>query len=228
MTRLIAIAAVALIVAGGVLFLQTSRPDSGLVTLGAAQAQNETQNQAQDGAVDTSLVTEMVLGDPDAAIEVIEYASFTCPHCKTFHAGPFQQLKADYIDTGKIRFVYREVYFDRFGLWAGMVARCGGADRYFGITDLIYDRQAEWSRAGSPAEVAEGLRRIGRTAGLDADRLDACLTDEDMARAMIAVWEENRIADEITSTPSFVIDGEKYGNMPYSEFAAILDDKLAE
>jgi hypothetical protein len=90
---------------------------------------------AQDEeAADTSRVLEMSLGNPDAPVTVIEYASFTCPHCRTFHDGPFKELKANYIDTGKIHFIYREVYFDRFGLWAGMLARCAGPERYFGIS----------------------------------------------------------------------------------------------
>ncbi|MDH3263488.1 MAG: DsbA family protein, partial [Paracoccaceae bacterium] len=88
------------------------------------------------GEVDKSRVMEMTLGSPDAKVEVVEYASFTCPHCRNFHQNVFGQIKANYIDIGKIRFVYREVYFDRFGLWAGMVARCGGGQRYFGIAEL--------------------------------------------------------------------------------------------
>ena len=79
---------------------------------------------AQSSAAPT--VEEMSQGNPDAAVTVIEYASFTCPHCANFHNGPYQDLKADFIDTGKINFIYREVYFDRFGLWAGMLALCAG------------------------------------------------------------------------------------------------------
>ena len=71
--------------------------------------------QSTSADVDTSLITDMVQGDPDATVTVIEYASFTCPHCAAFHEGPYKQLKADYIDTGKIKFIYREVYFDRPG-----------------------------------------------------------------------------------------------------------------
>jgi protein-disulfide isomerase len=63
-------------------------------------------------------ISDMVQGDADAPIEIIEYASYTCPHCARFHASVYPQLKADYIETGKVKFVYREVYFDRFGLWA--------------------------------------------------------------------------------------------------------------
>jgi protein-disulfide isomerase len=186
----------------------------------AAQAQN-----AAAGATSPEVV-EMVLGDPEAPVEMIEYASFTCPHCRTFHQNVLPRLKADYIDAGRIRYVYREVYFDRYGLWAGLVARCAGPDRYFGLVDLIYDGQADWTQ-GSPAEIAENLRRIGRMAGLSNDQLDTCLTDAEMAQAMIETYEANADAHNIRGTPSFVIDGELHSNMSYADLSAILDDRLA-
>jgi protein-disulfide isomerase len=181
---------------------------------------------AQDQEVDTSRVVEMSLGNPDADVTVIEYASFTCPHCRAFHEGPFKQLKADYIDTGRIHFIYREVYFDRYGLWAAMLARCAGPERYFGVTEMIYATQQEWLANGDAATIAENLRKMGRTAGLTNEQVDACLQDGDMARALVAVYQENAEADGIDSTPSFIIDGEKYSNMSYEEFSGILEEKL--
>ena len=142
--------------------------------LGAANA----QTAAED--LDTSTIKEMQIGNPDAPVTVIEYASYTCPHCASFHAGNYKQLKADYIDTNKINFVYREVYFDRFGLWASVVARCAGTpEAFFGISDLLYTGQATWARAGGgdPAAIADELRKIGRLAGLEGDTIEACLTD---------------------------------------------------
>lgn len=202
--------------AGG--WIATRKPEPGATSLAAAEAQR--------GPVDTSLVQEMTLGNPDAAVTVVEYASFTCPHCANFHASAFGQLKANYIDTGRINFIYREVYFDRFGLWAGLLARCGGGSRYFGIAELLYAKQRDWTAGGDPAQVAANLRTIGRTAGLSDAELDSCLADNELARALVAVYQENAARDGINSTPSFLIDGEKYSNMSYAEFAAILDDKL--
>ncbi len=184
---------------------------------------------AQDAAeVDTSGIADMTLGNPDAKVTVTEYASFTCPHCQNFHQTVFDKLKQNYIDTGKIHFVYREVYFDRFGLWAAMVARCGGEMRYFGIADMIYETQEEWVAGGDPALIAQNLRTIGKKAGLTDAELEACLNDGDKAKAMVAAYQKNAEADGISSTPSFLINGEKYSNMSYDEFAAALDEKLAE
>jgi len=189
--------------------------------LGAANAQTAGEE------IDTSSVIEMQLGNPDAPVTVIEYASYTCPHCARFHEGPYKQLKADYIDTGKINFIYREVYFDRFGLWASAIARCAGTpESFFGITDMIYDTQAEWTRAGGgdPAAIVEELRKIGRLAGLGNDTLEACLQDGDTLRTLVAWYQENAEADGIDSTPSFMINGTKYGNMAYGELVEIIDE----
>lgn len=172
--------------------------------------------------VDTSTILDMVLGDENAPINIIEYASFTCPHCRSFHEGAFKKLKADYIDTGEVRFTYREIYFDRFGLWSSIIARCGGQEKFFAISDMLFTKQAEWTK-GSPAEVAEKLRRIGLTAGLSQDDVQACFSDSEKAQTLVAWFEEKSATDGITSTPSFMINGIKYANMPYDKFKEILE-----
>lgn len=207
-------------------YLNTPRP-VGNADLPNTALPGAANAQTTEGEIDTSGITEMMLGNPDAQVEIIEYASFTCPHCATFHDGPYKQLKADYIDTGKIRFVYREVYFDRFGLWASLVARCGGEDKFFGITDLIYAGQSEWSQAGDPAAVVEEFRKIGRLAGMETDAIEACLQDAEQAQALVAWYQQNAEADEIDSTPSFVINGTKYSNMAYDQMKEIIDEALA-
>lgn len=185
--------------------------------------------EAQEATVSSEVATvpDMILGKLDAPVEVIEYASFTCPHCQHFHETVFDELKKNYIETGKVKFVYREVYFDKFGLWAGMVARCGGPKKYFPISDMIYDTQKEWIGDGEPGAIADNLRKIGLKAGLTKEALDACLNDNDKAKAMVAAYQANATRDGINSTPSFVIDGQKYSNMSYEDFARILDEKLA-
>lgn len=175
--------------------------------------------------VDTSGVIEMVQGDPDARVTVMEYASFTCPHCATFHNGPYQQLKSEYIDTGKIRFVYRDVYFDRFGLWASMVARCD-PNRFFGIASMLYKQQKEWLGADNPAGIADNLRRIGKVAGLDEERLEACLSNEEKAKALVAWFETNTSKDDVTATPTLFIDGTKHSNMNWADLKALIDEAL--
>ncbi|GAW34431.1 disulfide bond formation protein D precursor [Roseovarius sp. A-2] len=181
--------------------------------------------QAQDA--DTSKITEMTMGPADAKVTIIEYASFTCPHCANFHKGPLKELKADYIDTDNVHFIYRDVYFDRFGLWASMVARCGGEEKFFGISDMLYEQQREWTN-GQPGEIADNLRRIGKVAGIEPDALDACLNDETKAKALVAWYQENAESHEVNSTPTLIINEQKYSNMAYDDLKAIIEEKLAE
>ena len=191
--------------------------------LGAANAQTTAEE------IDTSSIQEMQLGDADAPVTLIEYASYTCPHCARFHEGPFKQLKTNYIDTGKINFVYREVYFDRFGLWASAIARCAGTpESFFGSSDLVYETQSEWTRAGGgdPAAIVEELRKIGRIAGLGNEALESCLQDGDKLRTLVAWYQQNAAADDVSSTPTLLINGVKHGNLGYSEIARLIDEAL--
>ncbi len=182
--------------------------------------------EAQEADLDTSTIVEMVQGANDAPVEVIEYASYTCPHCASFHKGPYKQLKKDFIDTGKVKFIYREVYFDRYGLWASMVARCGGPEKFFAISDLIYDGQSEWTRAGGPTEIVDELRKIGRLAGIGKNQLEACLQDGTRAQTLVAWYQENAERDGIQATPSFLVNGKKIDNMSYDDFKKIIEDEL--
>ena len=106
-------------------------------------------------AQSTPAVAEMSIGDPNAPVTLVEYAMFTCPHCATFAKEVMPQIKENYIDTGKVRLVFREVYFNKPALWAAMIARCAPADRYFGIVDVLFATQASWTgrerRAGDAA-----------------------------------------------------------------------------
>ena len=191
---------------------------------GATRAQEATAPAAAEAIV----VPDMTLGNKDAKVTMMEYASFTCPHCARFHTEVFKPLKADYIDTGKIKFIYREVYFDRYGQWAAMVARCGGEMRYFGISDILLSTQDEWAATDDPAIVVENLKKIGRTAGMDDATIGACLDNGDMAQAMVTAYQTNAAADQVEGTPTLLINGVKHPNMSYAELKVILDAELAK
>jgi protein-disulfide isomerase len=173
-------------------------------------------------------ITEMILGSDDAKIEIVEYASYTCPHCATFHTEIYPRLKNDYIETGKVRFIYREVYFDKFGLWASMIARCAGPEKFFGLTELIYKSQQKWARAGDDAAIVTELSKVAKVAGLNDQKIQNCLEDTDKLRALVEWFKNNASNDDIKSTPSFIIDGEKFSNMGYDDFSSIIDSKISE
>ena len=182
--------------------------------------------QSSDADAGAAEIIDMVQGAEDAPITVIEYASFTCPHCARFHSDVYKLLRKNYIDTGKVKFIFREVYFDKYGMWASMIARCSGPDRFFGMTDLILNSQSTWARAGDDLAIVEALRKIGRLSGMQDVALDSCLQDGEKLRALVGWYKENAQRDGIQSTPSFLIDGQPYKNMDYEEFAKILDEKL--
>ena len=173
-------------------------------------------------------IQDFGIGAADAKVVIDEFASFTCPHCAHFHETVYPLLKAEFIDTGKVRLVYHEVYFDRYGLWAGMMARCGGEMRYIGITDTLYSTQSDWAASKSPTEVVENLKKIGRAAGMDDATLDACMKDNDMAKALVDHYETSFKAAGIEGTPTFLINGEKHSNMAYPDLKALIEAELAK
>ena len=174
------------------------------------------------------LVTDMVIGNENAKIDIVEYASYTCSHCATFHTNVYPKLKQDYIETGKVRFTYREVYFDKYGLWASMIARCAGPEKFFGLTDLIYKSQDKWARAGEDIAIVSELSKLAKVAGLNDERIKNCLEDTEKLRALVEWFKKNASDDEVKSTPSFLINGEKFSNMSYEQFSAIIDSKIAQ
>jgi protein-disulfide isomerase len=201
-----------------------------MIALAAAATAAMTPALAQETTTATSTGTpgDFSLGSPDAKVKLVEYASFTCPHCANFHETVFGQLKKDYIDTGKVHFTMREVYFDRYGLWAALIARCGGEMRYFGIHDILFAKQAEWAASEDPMKVVENLKTIGRTAGLDDAAMDVCLNDTANAEALIKQFQTNMEADGVEGTPTLFINGAKHSNMAYDELKALLDAELAK
>lgn len=171
-------------------------------------------------------VAEMSLGDPNAPVTLVEYGMFTCPHCAAFAEEVLPKIKANYIDTGKVRLVFREVYFNKPALWAGMIARCAPEDRYFGMVDVLFSTQRSWAAETDEKAMLGKLYGIGRQAGLTDAEMDACMQDRATAEALVAEYQKNAAADGIDSTPTFLINGTKVGNMPYEEFAAKIDAAL--
>ena len=179
---------------------------------------------AKDAPAPKHVIGDIPLGDENAPVTIIEYASFTCPHCASFHNNVWDKLKENYIDTGKVRFIMREVYFDKYGLWASMTARCAGPEGFHPMVDTYLKTQNVWTRA---PDVGQAIQQIGRRAGLSEERLRACLTDRDYAKALLDDYKKNAAADDVRSTPTFVINGEKaVGSMSYEEFAKLVDAKL--
>jgi len=147
-----------------------------------------------------------VLGDPNAAVSLIEYASFTCPHCAAFHTLILPELKKKWIDTGKVKLIYRDFPLDQVAAQAAQIAECAGNDRYFGVVDLIFRGQPTWATASDPiAELAKPLR----IAGLGEKEIKACLANEAKANEVVADRRGGETLG-VNSTPTLFIDGQMY------------------
>jgi protein-disulfide isomerase len=190
----------------------------------AAAAQDAPDSSPAALAMKGYAVGDMTLGDPNAPVKVIEYSSLTCPHCANFHTVAWPTIKAEYVDTGKVHFTLREVYFDQFGLWASMIARCGGPEAFHAQIETFFAKQAEWVRA---QDIVGELQRIGRLNGLPAERMQACLRDEGLMTRLVEDFQANTTRDAVKSTPTFIINGETHtGTMSAAAFSALIDKHL--
>lgn len=183
---------------------------------------------ADTAKTETKYVEDVVLGEADAPVTVIEYASFTCGHCAAFHESGLPKLKEDYIDTGKVKFIQRDVYFDAVGMWAGVLARCGGDDKYYAVSDVLFEEQKEWLSGSAGDEIAANLRKIGLKTGLTEEKMEACWNDKAMAESLIATFQKNATADKIEATPTFIIGDEKVQGNDWDKVKEAIDAQLAE
>lgn len=173
------------------------------------------------------ILPDLFIGSETAPVTMIEYASFTCSHCAAFHKDVFPTLKSEYIDTGKVRFAQRDVYFDDVGLWAGILARCAPDDKFYAVAGVMFDSQKDWLGAKTGDELAANLRKIGATAGMTNEQMDACWADQKKVESLVATFQQNAVADKIQGTPTFIINGETFQNAPWPEMKAKIDEKLA-
>lgn len=175
---------------------------------------------------------DRAMGDPNAPVVIIEYASVMCPHCQHFHLETLPELKARYIDTGKVRFIFRELPTAPVPLAMGgfLLARCADENKYFPIIDtLFHQREAILAAARSPTGAKPTYQRIARAVGISDDELDVCLRDEDEVLRIRDVADEAEAKYGVSSTPSFIINGKLYvAARSIDEFAAIIDPLLGE
>lgn len=183
----------------------TSRP-GGTSPVAPAQAQTP---PAAPGAVPAGLQIgekDHVMGQADAAVTIIEYASMTCSHCATFHNEILPAIKTKYIDTGKVKLVYRDFPLDRVAAQAAQLAECVDRDRYFGVIATIFQTQAQWAAGKEPLA---DLLKLLRLAGLGEAQAKACLDDQKGLEAILAE-QQGGVALGVDSTPALFINGQRY------------------
>jgi protein-disulfide isomerase len=194
------------------------------LTASSALAASDTPQP--DGTVDMAKVLqpgplrELSMGDL-SGVPLIEYGSLTCPHCAVFSKEVFPQLKAAYIDTGKVRFIFREFSRNTLDVAAFVLARCVGDDTTFAAIELLFAQQDKWAFVDKPLEP---LIAAMRSAGLTHDKAMECLKDQAKADAFAGIAKRANQDVHITGTPTFVIVGKAYGGeLTFDQLKAILD-----
>jgi protein-disulfide isomerase len=181
-----------------------------------------------DGHVDKIELTaeDFVLGSPNATVTLVEYASLTCPHCAALNNDVMPQIKKDYVETGKMRYVYRDFPLDQLALNASLLARCAGRDRYFGFIDVLFSSQMNWARSTDPIKALEQVARLG---GLPPDKFAACLKDEETMNKVLQQRLDAERTFAINATPTLFVDGDRFnGGLSYDQLKAVIESHLAK
>lgn len=202
---------------------------SAYVLLGHTQhfaiAADHMEESAADMTTDTSAADDLVekamavraMGDPNAPVTIEEYASLTCSHCAEFYKGTFGELKENFIDTGKVYFIYHDYPLNGPALEAAMVARCLPKARYFQFIKFLFENQDSWAFTGKHKEA---LKQNAKLLGLGGEAYDACVNNLDLKQALVDKMQKAANDLKIKSTPSFILsNGEMIqGSQPYPVF----------
>lgn len=155
----------------------------------------------------TGEIKEHALGPENAKVTVVEYASMSCPHCADFFANQFPKVKEKLIDTGRVRFVFRDYPLDPPALDAALLIQCMPEGRFLGFVGLLFQNQASWVLAPQPADA---LRPLARLAGLDDGSIKKCLADDGVRGAILARQLQAQQENGVRGTPAFVVNGRTY------------------
>jgi protein-disulfide isomerase len=183
----------------------TSRP-GGPSPVAPAQAQTPPAAPANVPAGLQFGEKDHVMGKADAAVTIVEYASMTCSHCASFHNDVLPAIKTKYIDTGKVKFVYRDFPLDRVAAQAAQLAECVDKDRYFGVIATVFQTQAQWAAGKEPLA---DLLKLLRLAGLGEAQAKACLEDQKGLETILAE-QQGGVALGVDSTPTLFINGTRF------------------
>lgn len=163
---------------------------------------------------------EKVLGVETAKVTIVEYASMTCGHCANFHNRTLPHIKKTYIETGKVRMVFREFALDPVAAAVSMLARCAPEEKYHDVVSAFFETQATWARAEN---IVGALRQVSLQLGFTQETFNACLTNQTLLDGVNAVKVRGETEFKVTSTPTFFINGTMYrGAMSPDEFDKIL------
>jgi protein-disulfide isomerase len=168
---------------------------------------------------------DVALGSDKAPVTIYEYASMTCPHCAHFSETTFPELKKRYIDTGKVRFIFREFPLDRLAAAGFMLARCAGNDKFLPIIETLFAKQSDWV----VQQPIEPLKAIAKQFGFTEDSFNQCLANQKVLDDIQAVRDRAVSKLGVNSTPTFFVNGKKLvGDLSIDDMAKEIDPYLKE
>ncbi len=169
---------------------------------------------------------DFVMGEEGASVTIVEYASMTCPHCKTFHEQVMPVLKKEYIDTGKVKYILRPFPFDgdRRGEAAFMLAMCAPNDNYYAMVDALFKTQQVWAGKGNP--VPE-LLRISKLAGMTEDGFKECLSNQKLLTDMVNGRNKAVKDFQVSATPTVFVNGQKLGDSSLESVKQAIESALS-
>ncbi|MDE0921891.1 DsbA family protein [Aurantimonas coralicida] len=168
---------------------------------------------------------DVVIGDADAPVTIVEYASMTCSHCADFHENSYPQIKTDFLDTGKAKLIIREFPFDPRALAGFMLARCTGDDaKRTAMIDVLFSQQDDWARADN---ASAALLKIAKLAGMSQDEFTSCLNDKEMQEKIVEIQQKGQNEFGVNATPTFFINGDKFsGALSAEQMAAAIRARM--
>jgi len=199
-----------------------------IAALGGVEALIEAAPAAAQSIPPTELLVPPALGDrslgkDDAPVTIVEYASMTCPHCAHFHETTYPELKKRYIDTGKVRFIFREFPLDPLAAGASMLARCADKEKFYPLIETLFQLQTKWA----VEKPIPQLMAIAKQAGMSEQTFNACLSDQKMLDAMQV--EQKRATEKfgVNSTPTLFVNGKKVvGGVSIEDMSKTIDALL--
>ncbi|HXV73241.1 MAG TPA: thioredoxin domain-containing protein [Sphingomonadales bacterium] len=178
-----------------------------------------TPAEVRDGIV----FGEIAVGNPDAPITIVEYASLTCPHCANFHRDVYPKLKDNFIKTGRVKLVYRNYTRDRADLEVGKITRCAGPDKVMDLMAVYFERQRQWLTQDPRPEIIN----IARQAGINRAQYDACVANTELEVNIIGLFDQGLKEDNVTATPTFFVNGQRLvGEASYETFRDLILDNF--
>ncbi|GAB4577102.1 MAG: DsbA family protein [Roseibium sp.] len=204
-------------------FLQTSVLATAAISL-AVPGPAFAQTVDMDELLKPGPLGDKILGEEDAPVTIVEYASMTCGHCANFHKRTWPDLKKDYIETGKVRFIFREFPLNNEAYAMSMLARCAPADKYFEIVDIMFEQLRSGALSG---EFLPALTNLSKQIGYTQESFNECLTNQGLLDALVAEADRASAKFGVSSTPTFFINGEKHsGALSIEDIGKIIEDNL--